>query len=554
MVASAARTVGRIRARPIVILPIALALWSAQAQFGAPDAAAAPVACPALRPPDIRAEDVVACLRQGGRVDLANATIRHPLDLSRLGVVETPFACRECRFEGAIDASEVIFRRSIELAGSTTASVLKMRGAIFEGAALFSTAEKSSTFEGRLDLSLAVFDDIASFEEATFRKRAAFSSTRFLGDASFSMATFLGSASFDGAVFAQEAAFDSTASDLAAQADDGRDRAGVCASEGSAGGRGAFEKPVSFDRATFRGTADFRQRCFGSRGRFAQADFAKRVEFVQAEFLRGATFEAARLPAGGTFRDAEFSGEAVFRDVVAGGRLDFTVATFLEKADFFGLSSDGVLTFDDAIFAEPIDVGQLTAASLVLAVDAAKRAIGDVEKLDILRMIESSAKDRGDLGVANDAGFERRKLRSKEYTPVRRAWDAVVYRGLAGYLVRPKHPLIALAALSFLAALIRWPLVLRRQASDPPRSCSASATRKPKGPVASIAYAWRHLCGFLSEYWRTLRRTVRDKKESEPEPQPLFLEVVAYRALFVVALIGLANSNPTLRQMVDAAL
>jgi Pentapeptide repeats (9 copies) len=558
MVAAAVRTVGQLGARPaIALLPIGLALWLPQMPLGPPKAgAAASLECPELsRGRVIPAEAVTACLQRGGRVDLSNKIIRHELDLSPLAAVGTPFACRKCRFEGAIDASEVVFKRTIELTGSTMKRALKMRGTIFEGAALFSGPETPSTFEGRLDFSLVVFNDIASFEEATFKERAAFSSTRFLGDVSFSATTFLAGAAFDGAVFAQDASFPSAATsetaaattDTAAQGKDVAEGSPLCASIGSAGGQGAFEGPVTFDRATFRGTADFRQRCFGSRGRFAETDFARRVEFVQAEFLRGATFEDARLTGGATFRDAVFDEPAIFKHVTAGGSLDFTVASFLSDADFFGLLSDAALILDDAIFARRIDMGELSAASLVLDVDTVKRAYGDVEKREILRMIESSAKERGDLAVANDASFERRKLLSKEYGPIRRAWDVLVYRGLAGYLVRPKHPLIALAALAFLAALIRWPLVLRAQDSESTNTRRAS----PSATVATLAW---HVRSFLSEYWRTIRRTLRDKQESEPEPQPLFVEVVIYRTLFVVALIGLANSNPTLRQMVDAAL
>jgi hypothetical protein len=44
------------------------------------------------------------------------------------------------------------------------------------------------------------------------------------------------------------------------------------------------------------------------------------------------------------------------------------------------------------------------------------------------------------------------------------------------------------------------------------------------------------------------RRSDRDGSESSGRR----LEIVAYRLLVVCALLGLANSNPTLRQMVDA--
>jgi len=557
MVAAAVRTVERVPGRPaIVLVPIALAVWLPQTRISPPEAAAASLACPELSEARIRAEAVTACLRRGARVDLSNKTIRHELDLNPLEVVETPFACRQCTFE-AIDASQVVFKRTIELTGSTIKRALKMNGAIFEGAALFdSRPETPLTLQARADFRRVVFNDIASFEGATFKKGATFTSTRFLGDVSFSAATFRASAAFNDAVFAQNAAFRSAdTSEAPAQGNDVDEGRGVCASEGSAAGRGAFEGPVTFDRASFRGGADFRQRCFGRRGRFEQTDFAKRAEFVQAEFLRGATFQGARLTGGATFRDVEFDKKADFRNVAAGGSLDFTVASFLDKADFFGLLADAALIFDDARFAKQIDMRELSVASLVLEVNAAKRADSDVEKRDILRMIESSAKERGDLAAANDASYERRKLLSKEYGPLRRAWDYLVYRGLAGYLVRPKHPLIALAALALVAALIRWPLVRRSQQSASATSLSKTpATRQARSSASAATLVLRHLRGFLSEYWRTIRRTVRDKQESEPEPQPPFIEVVIYRALFVVALISLANSNPTLRQMVDAAL
>lgn len=519
--------------------------------MGLQEAAAGRLGCPeqgAAR--KIRAEALKACLEHGRRVDLRNKTVSDKLDLRSLGAIESPFACRGCRFEGGLDWSEVVFKRTVDLTGSTVQADLKMHGALFEGAAVFSgpVTQARATFDAEVDFSLAVFDDIVSFEDATFKRRAEFSSTRFLGNASFSLATFLAGATFDDAVFVDEAGFASVA--LPGK-DSAREEGGPCASEGF--GQGAFEGTVSFDRASFRSTADFRQRCFGHDAQLARTDFGKRAEFTQAAFLGDTTFEGARMEGGATFRDADFDKSAIFDQVAAGGSLDFTAVNFLGDAHFFGLISDDALVFEDAIFTKEVEMDQLSVASLLLGVDAGKRVIGDVEKRRILRIIESSAKERDDLDRANDAYFERRRLLSEEYGPLRRLADAVFFRGLAGYLVRPTHPLIALAALAFFAALVRCSLVFRSESSDLESSGSTNA-EGAKSLRGLPGLLWRHFREFVREYWRTVRRTVRDKQESEREPQPLFVEVAIYRALFVVALIGLANSNPTLRQMVDAAL
>jgi hypothetical protein len=500
---------------------------------------------------EIQAEALKDCLERGGRVDLRHKTVSEKLDLRTIGTIESPFACRGCRFEGGIDGSDVVFKKTVDLTGSTILADLKMRAALFEGAALFSGPQTEATtiFFGGVDFSLAVFDDILSFDGATLRRPAKFTSTRFLGNASFSLATFLADASFDGAIFADEAGFASV--DLSKGLRVQQKGSLPCASGGV--GQGAFEGPVTFERTSFRGTADFRQRCFGRGAGFAGADFAKRADFTQSEFLHDTTFEGARMEGGATFQDAAFKGAADFNEMAAGGALDFTAVAILGDANFFGVTSDNALVFERATFNNQVKLDDLSVASLLLDVDAAKRVTGDTEKRDILGMIESSAKERGDLDRANDAYFERRKLLSKEYGSVERLGDTLIYRGLAGYLVRPKNPLIALVALALFAALARWSLVFRSHGSTSKNSGTRNVVGS-KSPSRVAGLLWRHFRRFVHEYWRTVRRTVRDERESDQEPHPLFVEVAIYRALFVVALIGLANSNPTLRQMVDAAL
>jgi hypothetical protein len=533
-----------------VVVPLALSLaWFSPAAARAHEVSAEQVNCPGqASTTELPAAAVEACLRQGRRLELHDKTIRGDLDLRRLQEVVRPLACRRCVFRGNIDASEVVFRRTVDLTGSTVRGYLSMRGALFQGAALFSSAGSGATFGRAADFTLAVFSDIVSFEEATFGGPARFVSTRFLDAASFSLATFLADASYDGAAFAGDAGFGAAGGRPVGEAPE----VGGCARAGSP--QGAFEGRASFFRTTFRRGVDFRQRCFGRRTVFAQTRFGERADFTQTTFLEDATFADARLPDGATFRAAAFDRRASFEDVTSGGKLDFAVADFLGEADFFGLASDGALAFEDADFGQEIDMEEVSAESLLLDVDAADRVAG-VEKRRVLEMIESAAKERGDLDRANDAHYERLSLESRQYGPMRRFWDLVFYRGFAGYLVRPAHPLVALAVIAFFAAAVRWSLALRpsRVHAGNPGPPSDADDRWLRKGTRWLGLGWTRLRGFGREYWRTIRRTVRDKHESEPDPQPLFLEVAIYRALFVVAIIGLANSNPTLRQMVDAA-
>jgi Pentapeptide repeats (9 copies) len=538
--------------RATVALSLALCLL-AQSGRSSQEAVAAGLGCPrqgAAR--EIHAEALKACLERGGGVDVHEKTVPEKLDLRTIRAIEGPFTCHKCRFEGGIDGSDIVFKKTVDLTGSQIFASLRMRATRFEGAALFSLFPEEATtiFHKGVDFSLAVFGDIASFDHAKLMRPAKFTSTRFLSNASFSLATFNRAASFEGAIFADEADFASVALSKAIP-NPVKVEGFPCASKGF--NSGAFEGSVTFERASFRSTADFRQRCFGRSAVFARTDFAKRAEFPQAVFLGEAKYEGASMESGGTFRAADFNRKATFDQMVAGGSIDFTDAHFLSSASFFGLTSDDELAFDDATFTNQVEMDGLSVASIVLEVDSVKRVIGDIEKRHVLQMIESTAKGRGDLSRANDAYFERRKLMSERYGTFRRLEDIFIFRGLAGYLVRPTHPLISLAALALFAALIRWSLVFRSEGSVSERSGSRNVVGV-KSLRGLAVLLWRHFRRFVSEYWRTVRRTVRDERESDPEPQPLVVEVAIYRVLFVVALIGLANSNPTLRQMIDAAL
>lgn len=495
----------------------------------------------------VQAAVLKACLKRDIPIDFRETTIPDELDLSSLGTVNTPFACRGCTFEKGVDASNVVFTRTVDLTGALIRG-MRMPGALFEGAVLFSSTERESTrttFQGLVEIPLAVFDDIASFEGAVFTGDTNFSSTRFLGDALFSQADFLRKANFNGAIFASHADFSSRP---------------ACGAVGTR--KGTFNAEVRFERSSFRGTPDFRRRCFGEHASFTRAGFEDTAEFTQAKFFGVATFLNARFQAGARFRGAKFDQATSFESIAVSGRLDFTLATFLSQTQFFGLLSNDVVAFEDADFATTIRMPEFLAAELRMDISATKLIVGDSNRRRVLAMIETTARERGDLDVANDAYFERRKLISKNYSTPKRLADFVFYRMLAGYFVRPLNPLLALAVFALTGALIRSSKRLRGQHS------SLTAAHYSSGSAGApirwgqllgqarrgVAELWRYFQLVLSEYWRSIRRIVRGKQESDPAPQPTDIEILIYRTLLAIALIGLANSSPALREIVDAAL
>lgn len=468
-------------------------------------------------------------LRAGHRVVLKRATVTGPFDLDTIDTVRRLFECHGCTFRGEVSAHDVIFERTLDLSGSTFAKTVDFTGATFRAPALFraavsesepSDAEAKCRFRKDAVFSLAVFGDLVSFGRSTFCGAADFRDTRF-SDATFSGARF---------------------------------------------------QIAEFDRASFRGVALFNDAHFAAHASFEEADFRLRADFARARFKDGGDYAGTRLAEGASFLVARFSvipskqerdiDAATFQDAVSSGDLNFTFASFNnEIATFSGLVSSGSLVLRDAEF-DPVggvNMDRLQVRDLILDIDAVKGISEDEQRRAVLGMIESSAKERGDLQTANDAHYELRKLRSHDYSPVWAAADYVFYRGVAGYFVRPLRPLIVLAAIAIMVALLRTRA--RGTAPDEPTTRSPARTRTWRVPVTRRPRDpfWRGARRRCGTFFTCLLDTFavagprwrgRDRTLSLSER----FEVVAYRLLLVCALIGLANSNPTLREMVDSLL
>jgi uncharacterized protein YjbI with pentapeptide repeats len=425
-------------------------------------------------------------------VTLTDTKVNVTLDLSPLGSVRWPFVCRSCTFYGGMSATGVVFERTVDLSGTIVRGDVDFEQATFRGPALFGTPPALPThntlFGGGVDFQLARFEELVTFERATFMRGADFTLARFGADAIFAEADFKG--------------------------------------------------PAIFERSLFS-TADFRQDRFRAGADFERTRFAGRADFGQSLFERTADFREARFAGDASFRGAFFVGDgtslysATFEGTTSAGSLNFSFATLASQATFAGMTAAAAISFADATLPpEPVLVmNEMAARDLFVAVPDVLHSVQPTDQQPVLGLLEATAQGRGDLGVANDALYAKRVLISRGYPWPKRVLDTVFYRAIAGYLVRPFRPLAALVLLAALMTLIRL-----------------FALRRPR-PHVSHVHEIRHGVGrYVHGYLDTLALVGRGKADSGGRR----LEVLAYRILLVCALVGLANSNPTLRQMIDA--
>ena len=438
-------------------------------------------------------------------------------------VIDQPLICHKCTFESPITAVGATFKRTVDLSGSTFEGDVDMSQATFLAPALFGPGGPNTTkrpffcansadgtwFQGKTNFTLATFDSLAMFQAAVFSRQQTLDLVRFNADAVFAQGCSQGTSYFRRAVFAGVADF----------------------------GVYRFQRDTLFDDAGFRSRPDF-----------SQATFAAGASFLRTRFEQGATFEAAHFNASGESDDA-------FIETVAGGALDFSSATFSGIAHFMNVRVSGDMSFEGATITphctsydnptKPdgertthcLYLDKFSAGTFELGVQPALHAVYGPQRAAILEKIESSAKAADNLALANDAHYERQVLSSEKDSLPLYVLDFVFYRTLAGYLVRPLQPLVALLALAALITLVR----------DRP------SEEKEKTPPRSGIGRRVHEAGIRlgTGYAKTLSLVGRGKAVTDPRPLKS-VEAFCYRLLLVCVLIGLANSNPTLRQMVDA--
>jgi hypothetical protein len=436
----------------------------------------------------LAASTIVRDLEAGRPVIWEHATVRGTLNLTSLGTVSSVFACRDCRFDGALIASHVDFARGLDLSGST--------------------------LPRRVDFTAARFDDLADFRSTDFAGRAVFTATHFRSVARFGDATFGAAARFDDAIFSLDAAF----------------------------AHSAFERIARFEGSAFGGVADFRQALFGRETTFIEAVFRGRAEFSRAEVAGFLSFDDARFGGDALFADAVFAADPAFvgdHDPVVSfnhasvrGRLDLARAMLQGPAELRDASA-GSLSLDEIAYGKSaaLDVDGLAATHAALDLGDLPYISGQAdEQQRILGRAEDTAKEQGDLMLANALHYRVQELASQDDPLPRRVGDIVFYRSVAGYLVRPLRPLLWLLALVGLATFLRASRVKVRIGDG-------WAVRTGQRIVTAVedTLAPRHSSGNVPP---TLRR----------------IEVGVYAVLLACFFLALANTNASLREMVDAVL
>jgi hypothetical protein len=295
---------------------------------------------------------------------------------------------------------------------------------------------------------------------------------------------------------------------------------------------------------------------------------AARPDFNAARFDDGVDFPFARFGGGASFVAAAFTGArtASFARVRAVGTLDFSQSSFAGPggepgvADFSFLASTGNLVFRDALFGREMTLlmDRVSVGGMAMAVANARavRPKGAKGQERVLTLIKAEANASGDLRTANRADYELRVLRSRDDSRRQRLQD-FVYRWGTGYFDRPLNPLIVLTCLAAAVSMIR--ARPRRRVVDERPYLSHTPLRparrtRPNLP-STIFSAHSYVARVLRELSRSIGRVVPGRSTTTDAPRPNVArqaEIYVYRVLVACALIGLANTNPAFKRLVDA--
>ena len=537
MLSSAAYPAGRAGSRPLLLAAVLILIAGAVAQ---PAKAQVVDPCHADIPERrIEGAALATAARAGDPVTLTGVCVGTPVDLQAIPRVQRVFRCRDCTFQGPFVAPDVQFDRTLDVGGST--------------------------FQDRVDLSGATFGDRASFRAARFRGPVDLSFARLEGDADFTDADFRGSAvETDGPGSTSPAT-------------------GVDCSPNA--------PSLHFAGLRVNGTASFAGADFSSEVNFTSAYFSGGSDFSQAEFRRCAYFTSSRFAGPVSLRFVRSSSTVWLNRVTAGGPMDLE-----------GAAVQGDLSLQDSYCTGQLNlrglkvgrgrllVSHLSAPDVAMDGESARASISSAALGPFLDRLEASAKARGDLRAANEARYARLSLdndlrkacldaadprigctgphREMEAAELRREylWDRYVYRGLAGYLVKPLVPLRALFVLLLIAAMVRGLAALVPGAISGLKESSRKRSGKMRRLLDAVKAALKSpyrvgvsLAGglhdaFASAFRKKAEISIADRSQIG---QYVFAtlkwgEFLAYKVLIALFILSLGNSNSTIRQLLDA--
>jgi hypothetical protein len=383
-------------------------------------------------------------------------------------------------------------------------------------------------FDRLVDLSKSTIEGTLELEGAVFRQRAIFDQARFF-DAELATAHFLDNVSFN---------------------------------------RTIFQGRAALDRAHVNGNAGFFRSTFQQDAGFEGTEFQGRVDFTIASFEGRAGFQRAEFRGGGAFRVTRFHGQALFDLVRAGDSLDFEGAFFQGEPSFQNLSSSGSLSLVGVrLGGAELFTDGLTVQSFSMDVPTVELVRGEKTKKRLLQLIEQSAEASHDLALANDARFQFLTLESKKHDSIGHLMDILFYRGVAGYLVRPSHPLIAFFLAIGVATLMRGVLRLwvksvgrwRQRQEEGGRPHTMGFSERLRRGILDSQKTFALLLGGLTESLAAAFRPKPGIRVSDPDcvrqyfvAGTRWLEFLTYKFLIAIFLIALGNSNATFRQILEA--
>jgi uncharacterized protein YjbI with pentapeptide repeats len=490
-------------------------------------AIAAPAPASANDGTTVEPEDFVELVAEG--LDHRGVTVTGDVDLRDLRRVDQLVRCIDCTIEGDLSAADVTFERVVDLDGLVVTGSLDLHGATADSSLVLSRA----VVHGPADLSHVAIGGQVVFDRAELRGPALFDGFRTAGATSFVDATFRervtftscdvrGTTTFAGADLHGEAAFT----------------------------RCEFARPVSFREATFDEEAAF-----------GDAIFASASDFTLSNFEAGAVVDRARFRGPASFRLASIGSTLSLQHTRAEQDLDLQAVTGEGDLDLHSATVYGLLQLTDVILTGEgeLDLERVAARGLLMDVESIDDVRGDTVRRVVLQRLEETAKQGNDLGVANEARYALLSRNGGDLGGAMRILDQVFYRGAAGYLVRPSHPLMVLLVVLLLAGITRTTVDLGAQQrasrtlagerSDGERRQRRRDQLREAGPAfvrgfgATLRLAFRRRPGITVDQGST---------RSQVAAAGVMGEFLLCKTLFVLIVLAIGNSSPTFREVLDA--
>ena len=529
---------------------------------------------------ELAPQEMATCL-QMGQVDLQGVTITGSLDLSALGTIASPLRCVDCTVQGDVIAADVTFERLVTLERVVVEGDLDARGARFEGAVLARgrRGEDPTGIRGEADFSLARFEEALQLDATTFFGDVSFEGAHFAGAVSMSGTDMHGKVTFDRIVAAETFAMD------------GVDPFNPSLEAGRA------DAEVLFRNATFARDLELSGRSFNgglvATGSRVQGRLAIRSAVIEGD---------ARLDRV-VVDDLDATGVEVRVRTQSGATCGQRVLSALGELDLSDLRAQSI-TLSQALVDElklqgaqvtgraNLELDTLTcnasfdgfsAADLSIDFSAIDRAAPSA-RLTMLQTVAETAREAGDLDLANEATYRRFVELNRDDPFPKRTLDTVFLRGMTGYFVKPLRPLVCLLVLLLIGTAIRFVASGRQRAPGnvPP---SDSPTETPDDTTVRVAEA---APANIRDFETALTPTPTDAPPAAPtstgdrlgdalsetgwaivRPGPTLatgskiftkansgrlLEYSASKILLVILVIAISNNSTALDQIIDSLM